>query len=413
MNVVHPLGWGLALSLAALAAQAAGLSYDDALNLAVQRAPMLVARQAALDGAQALRISAAELPDPRISAGLENFPVSGPERFSLVREGMTQRSVAWMQDVPNRDKRVARTAQAEAKAQREQAMLAADTLAVRREVSQAWLLRWSAEQRLAVFAALEAENRLLRDTLAARLVSGSAMSADSTMAAQEALMLADRRDELERERTQAQATLGRWLGDAAAQPLEGDPPALQVDPARIHQGVAQHADLLALEPMQRMAEAEAQEMQAAKKGDWGWQVMVSRRGPSYGDMVSFQLTFELPLWQARRQDTQVTAKRKEAERVAAEREDKLHMRREEMAMQLADLAEADAKAARLQSAALPLAEQRVSLALAAYQAARGDLAAVLTARREKAELQLRAIELRTRQLVLRARLNNLVAESHP
>ena len=58
----------------------------------------------------------------------------------------------------------------------------------------------------------------------------------------------------------------------------------------------------------------------------------------------------------------------------------------------------------------PLAAERVSLALASYQSGRGDLAGVLMARREAAELRMRAIELDAQRMALRLRLSTLIAE---
>jgi cobalt-zinc-cadmium efflux system outer membrane protein len=386
------------------------LSLPRAQALAEQSAPMLAARRAALEAAEQMRAPAGELPDPRVTIALENLPISGPMRYSLVREGMTQRTFGWMQDMPNAAKRSARVQAAQARADRERAQLEADRLTVRREVAQAWVMRWSAEARLALFQALEDENRLLLDTLAARLAAGTGMPADATMARQDAVMLADRRDELQRERAQALASLRRWLGDDAALPLAGEPAAPEADAQALRQGIERHADLQTFDPMLRMAQSDVAEMEAARRGDWAWQVMYSRRGPDFGDMVGFQFTFELPLWSARRQDPQAAARRRDADRIVAERDEMLRRRREEVDLQLAELDELALKAARLRSASIPLAQERVALAMTAYQSARGDLAAVLAARRERAELDLRAIELAARQHALRARLNDLIAE---
>jgi len=52
----------------------------------------------------------------------------------------------------------------------------------------------------------------------------------------------------------------------------------------------------------------------------------------------------------------------------------------------------------------------VALALASYQAGRGDLGAVLAARREALDTRLRLIDLETQRSTLRVRLTTLVAE---
>ena len=77
---------------------------------------------------------------------------------------------------------------------------------------------------------------------------------------------------------------------------------------------------------------------------------------------------------------------------------------------LAELQALDTQAERLRAAGLPLAAERVALATAAYQAGRGDLAAVLTARSQVLETQLRAIDLDAQRATLRLRLSTLIAE---
>ena len=69
----------------------------------------------------------------------------------------------------------------------------------------------------------------------------------------------------------------------------------------------------------------------------------------------------------------------------------LRSHRAETESQLADGQALDAQRARLAHSGLPLAAERVVLALASYEAGRSDLAAVLTARREAVEAQLRLI----------------------
>ncbi len=400
----------LLASLVAFADPASALTFDDAQRIALERAPLLGAKQAAVDAAASERISAGRLPDPRLVAGIDNYPIEGPNRFSTTRDFMTMRSLGWMQEMPNTNKRDARTQMASARIERERALLAAERLAVRREVARGWLARYFTQQRLDLFATLEKENRLLIDTVAARVAGGRAMPTDATAARQEAVQLADRRDELNRQLATAQASLRRWVGDAAGRPLTGEPPALAIDPTHLRDDIDRAAELAAFGPMADMARAEAREIEAAKKGDWSWQLTYSQRGEVFGDMVSVQFTFELPLAPRQRQDPLIAAKRKEAERIEAEREDMLRKHREEIEMRLAEHDELTRKLERLQASATPLAQERVSLAMAAYESARGDLGAVLAVRREQAELRLREIDLQAQRYALRAHLNYLLTE---
>jgi outer membrane protein TolC len=312
--------------------------------------------------------------------------------------------------VPNAQKRKARVEAANALTARERALLSAERQIVKRETALAWLKRYYAEKELGLFASLEAENRVLQSTVNARVAAGRALPVEATMARQEAVQLADRRDQLIRQRAQAQAALKRWVGDPADAPLAGDPPPLVADPAHLLENLEHHAELAAFQPMARMAAAEALEAEARKKGDWGWEVSFAKRGPAYSDMMSFQVSFELPLFASTRIDPQVLAKRKEVERIEAEREEMLRKHAEEIESELAEQEQLARQLARLRDTALPLAEERVRLLMASYSAGRADLGAVLAARRERAETQLRTIGRQAELAELRARLAYLFVE---
>jgi len=163
-------------------AASAGLSFDEATRLAHEQAPALQAQRSTLDGAQALLPAAATLPDPRLIVGLDNLPVTGTDRFSTTADFMTMQRIGLMQEVPNTAKREARTAGAQARIERERALLAVTELAVRRDAALAWLAVYFAESRAARLADLERENQLLQDTLDARIASGQALPAELTMA---------------------------------------------------------------------------------------------------------------------------------------------------------------------------------------------------------------------------------------
>lgn len=230
------------------------------------------------------------------------------------------------------------------------------------------------------------------------------------MALQEALTLADRRDDAQRDQAKARAALRRWVGARADEALDGEPPALIVPPEELRAGVARHAEMAPFTAMQALAQAEAGEADAEARGDWGWELVYNHRAPQYGDMVSFQFVFDLPWQKGQRQQPQIAAKQREVQRIEAERDETMRRHREELEVQLAELLALDAQRARLERSGLPLAAERVALALASYQAGRADLGAVLAARREAVETRLRLIDLDTQRAALRVRLSTLIAE---
>ena len=397
------------LALCLPVAASAALSFVETTALARDQAPSLMAQRNAVAGAQALRPAATTLPDPRLIVGVDNLPVTGADKFSLTRDFMTMQRFGLMQEVPNRAKREARAAGADARLQRELALLTVAQLSVQRDAALAWLAVYFAERRVARLDELERENRVLIDTLDARIASGQALPAERMMARQESLALADRRDDAKRDIAKARAALRRWVGARADESLAGEPPDLAVRAQQLRDDLHRHAEIAPYAAMQAAAQAEVGEADAEQRGDWAWELVYSRR-PQYSDMMSIQLSFDLP-WQAgQRQQPQVLARQKEVLRIEAERDEALRRHREEIEAQLAELQALDSQRTRLDGTGRALAAERVALALVSYQAGRGSLGDVLMARRDAVETQLRLIDLDAQRLALRVRLNTLIAE---
>jgi len=407
-----PLGalWFMLAGIGFAGNQAHALGFAEALNLAEQHSPRITAQRLQIDAASSTRKSAGTLPDPKLSVGIENFPISGMDRFSLTRESMTMQRLALMQEVPNRAKRDAQIASAEAKVERERAALGVQRLQIRQELSQAWIMAQAIEQRDQVLAGLLSENQRLQDSLPARIAGGMAQAGDLLMARQEALALSDRRDDLQRDRSKARAMLRRWVGARADESLQGTPGPLSRPLDQLRSEVHRHAELAQYPAMQAMALAETREAQAETKGDWSWEVAYSRRDRRWGDMVSFQVTFDLPWQQERRQAPQIKAKQLELQRLEAEQEDVTHRHLQELEDNASELTALQSQIERLQSTGIGLAQDRAQLALTNYQSAKGDLSAVLAARAQVLETRWRLIELQTQRDALIARLNSLIAD---
>lgn len=76
--------------LSSLSAQGAPLSLDDALLLAERNAPSLLAQSEKVSAAKSAAIPAGELPDPKLSLGLQNVPIEGEERWTTQRDNMSE-----------------------------------------------------------------------------------------------------------------------------------------------------------------------------------------------------------------------------------------------------------------------------------------------------------------------------------
>jgi hypothetical protein len=236
-----------------------------------------------------------------------------------------------------------------------------------------------------------------------------AMPADLTMARQDGLMIDDRGDEIARDIARGRGELRRWVGERANEPLVGDPALPEVIESQLRSRLDNAAELKPYAPMREMTAAEMAELDAEKRGDWSWEVAYSRK-PRFDDMVSFMLSFDLPWQRERRQQPLVDAKRREIERIEAERDDLARRLALEADTMLADLRAMDAMHARLAGPGTQLAAERIALATASYQAGRGDLGAVLAARQQALDVRMKLIDLEAQRAAMRVKLDALVAE---
>src|SRR5690606_30232950 len=89
------------MAVAAHAAQPP-LTLDAAVQQGLARAPLLDARSADIQATREDAIRAGRLPDPSLTVGLSNYPVTGAEAFQLRADGMTMRTVGIGQAIPSR-----------------------------------------------------------------------------------------------------------------------------------------------------------------------------------------------------------------------------------------------------------------------------------------------------------------------
>jgi cobalt-zinc-cadmium efflux system outer membrane protein len=399
----------LLLAVAGLAC-AEPLTLDAALELARRQAPDVALQAANVDAAQAAFAGAGRLPDPKLTVGIDNLPVSGADQWSLTRDSMTMQKVGLMQDVPNGGRRRAEADIARAAVARAQAEQRVRLLEIQRDTALAWLDRYFVERRGALLDGLQRENGLFADAVEAQLAGGRALPADALVPRQEAAELADRRDELAGAIARSKALLRRWIGAAADEPLAGDPPAFPIQPEHLRAHVHEHPELAVFVPMTQMAQAEVHAAEATKRPDWGVEFAYGRRGAVFGDMVSLQFTVGLPLFGRTRQDPAIEARHQELNRVEAERDTMLRDHTADLETDLVEYDIVSRQLARVRELRLPLARQKVDYQFASYRGGKGDLTAVLGARRELIELELRQLELEGQQAAVAAKLHFIYGE---
>jgi outer membrane protein TolC len=386
----------LGLLFAASGAPAADgpLGFADALRLAQSESRQLVAQDAAVAAAREMSVSAGQLPDPVLRLGIDNLPVDGADRFSTTADFMTMRRIGVMQEIPREEKRRLRGERGEREAEREAASRLALLANVQRDAALAWLDRHYAERMRAVLETLMQDTRASIEAAQAAYRGGRGTQGDVLAARAALVMLEDRGSMLDRQILAAKIALARWVGPASARPL-GDPPdirSLRFDADRVAEGLRHHPQIDALAKQVSLAETEARLARAAKKPDWSVELAYQQRGPAFSNMVSIGVSIPLQIAQGSRQDRDEAAKLALAAQARAQYEDALRTHTAEVNAMVADWRTGLERLKRIEGELLPLAEQRMQAALAAYRGNAGSLGAVLEARRNERDTRMQALQ---------------------
>ncbi len=374
------------------AARAEPVTFADALARASTSAPSLQARGLQVAAAQSALRAADQLPDPKLSVGITDFPLSGPLAGHPERDNFSMVTLGYSQDVPNRAKRRARADQALAGISVAEAEALAERRSVRIATALAWVDLFYARKKLEALELLASALASESTTAPSRLTSGASRPAEALAPEQAKAALADRRESLRAALGKARAELGRWIGfDPGVEP-QGAPPSPALDAEALRANLDRLPQLAAKSAMIRRAAADRGAAKAETRSDWGYEVEYAHRDPRFGDYVSAKLNFSLPLFRANRQDPIIAARTSDVARATAERE---ATRRELQAALEGDLAEHamhHAQLARARETLVPLARERLDLETASYAARTASLSDVLTVQRAFVDARLDVLD---------------------
>src|SRR5690606_26740066 len=197
----------------------------------------------------------AQLPDPKLRFGVQNLPVTGSDALDPAASDMTMTTIGFMQEMVRSDKREAAAARSRSEADQWTAERRALALAVRRDVSLAWLELFLATQQQQLIDTkhqeLLAEQSVAQPQLAADQATAPQILALQTTAA----FLQDQSLKARGEERVARAALARWLGHAVDRELPDSLPVLAPPPtlAALQEQLSRHPAVLA----SRAAEASA------------------------------------------------------------------------------------------------------------------------------------------------------------
>jgi outer membrane protein TolC len=390
------------------------LSLVEAQRLAASRSQQLLAQDAAGAAAREMAVAAGQLPDPVLKLGVNNLPITGPDRFSLTRDFMTMRSVGVMQEFTRDGKRKARSAKFEREVDAAQAARQLVLSNLQRDTALAWLDRFYRERMRELLVTQRDEVRLQIDAADAAYRGGRGSQADVFATRSAVTLIEDRMAQAQRQVETAKTQLARWIGTEGGRTLAAAPmlDTVRLRPENLETQLAQHPQIEVLLKKEAMAQADADLTQAAKESDISVELMYSQRGPAFSNMVSVNVSIPLQWDQANRQDRELGAKLAIVEQMRAEREEATRALVAEAIAVLQEWRSNRDRLVRYDTSILPLTSERTRAALAAYRGATGPLVAVLESRRDEIDMRVERLRLEMETARLWAQISYLAPSSH-
>ena len=367
------------------------LSLPDVLALASGDQPSVAAYQSDAIASEQAAVAARSLPDPQLSLGVQDFPVSGRFAFSPTRDNFTMYNIGIMREQVRRSKREAASAQlkAEALVSREQA--SEQDLQIRHDAMIAWInaVEAAAKQRLLfrIIGDLKTGQKIME----AGISTGASSPALALEAQAEVALAQSQLAEAKGNEARARAELARWIGPAAQRPLPDAVPNLGLPPSMPMDRMEEHPHIRVAEAQEQAAERQVDVARTQRRPDISWSLMYSWR-PDFGDYVSAQVSIPLQINRRNLQDRKIAEAqaRDDAARLRVE-----DMRRElagQYAAALADYQAADAQLDSLLKGAIPSLEASFKAAEARYQGGQGSLELPLNIVRRYVETNVQRVD---------------------
>lgn len=316
----------VALSAPLPAGAQEALTLDEALRLSLERQPALEAYARTARAYEEAAVAARQLPDPRLMAGVQNLPVTGPDAFSPSADFMTMRFIGIGREQVRAERREAESALLRAEGSVSTAEQQVLARRIQREVMLAWIQILEARQAIELLDELIAKLEARLRTAEAGIPTGRATAADAiAIRAEIASARAEAAQRFGQEQ-EGRAALGRWLGDAGSRPVSGPLPICRPLADTIALPLlGRHPQLDAARGRTVVADRATDSARAARLPNWGWSVMYGNRGGGRSDMLSLQLSVDLPWNRGRLQDRRIA----EASELAAAARDRVEdMRRQ-------------------------------------------------------------------------------------
>ena len=385
------------------------LTLERAVSLASTAQPSTAAYGREAAASEQAAAAARTLPDPQLMVGIQNYPITGKNAFSVTDDEMTMVMIGIMREQVRRSKREAEAQRilAEALVSRRQAD--AQERRIRRDVTIAWIDAVEARAKQRLLEQLIADLRTGRAAIEAGIATGGATPALALEAEADIGLAQTQLATATRGEARARAELARWIGPAAALPLPDSVPEIAPPGATAGSFFSAHPDLLVAQAEQEAARRGVGVARQARKPDVSWQVSLGLR-PQYGQMLSAQVSIPLQLSRRNRQDRLVAEAQGRADAAGLRLEDRRRDLQRQYSVAEADHSGAEAELRRIDRDVLPALESAFKTAEARYAGGGGTLEQPLAIARRYLEVTVQSIEVRAKRARAAADMIYVVGE---
>ena len=378
----------LLLTFAAQAEQP--LTLADAIQLATQSQPLLQSLDDAAASTRQAAVAESQLPDPKLKFGMINLPVTTGAALNFSRDDQTMLNVGYSQEMIALNKREVASNKMLAEADQFHTEQIATARSIERDVALAWLDAYEAQRKSELYQRIADEMAAERKVLAAGVSSGGAKTSQVLAMDTEIAMTHEKRIYAVRDERKARAVLARWIGTSASRSISSELLVMtnRTELAAYSNEIEKHPLLQNAHQSEKVAQLEVDSAQANLERNWGWEVGYGKRFADRSDMLSFQVSIDLQLDRANRQDRRTAEKLVLVEKAQKMTEDKRRELSADLEGALADAQAAEARENVHLSSLIPNAKARLSVAQAGYAAGKNSLSDVWQARRAVIEIEL-------------------------
>lgn len=400
-----PFVVALALAHGGAYAQQNALTLEGALQASTSRSSSIAAAQSSIGASSEAAVKADQLPNPMLTAGIDNLPTNGQQGFTIGQNILTMQRIGIQQEWVSSGKRQLRSTLANQMVDREQSAYLAQLASVRQQTAVAWLNAVYAKKALALHQALLGH---MTHELAATRASYQGAKASAADVTQAQLMLAQTQDQLLKAQQTWKTTLiglSRWTTSAVTD-VAGEPPPPESAVAALPPKQLRHVQptLLAAASDISVADADTAVASSNRDSNWTWGVSYLQGGNS-SRFVSVGVSIPLTFNHRNVEDRDVAQKAALSNKARLLYEDTQRQVETDVRTLAATLAGGRERIANLRQSLLPAADRGVKLAAAAYRAGTGTLPSTFAAKRAELDAQLQVLDLQREMSMIWAQLD--------